>query len=240
MEKNNGAHIAVPGEILGTEEEFMPGSGTYTDKEGNIRAMNAGIVIIDEQRMISVVSDRQPEKLKSGDVVYGRVEEMFESVAFLTIEHPNSADTERVDRMSAVIPVSEIKEGYVKSIRDELRVGDIVIGAVKEITPLRVVVSLKPKGMGVVMAYCSYDRKPMVLKGRTLVCSQCNQKEERHIAENYGKFEYVESAEFTSEPRSKFQRNDRIPRRKFAGRRAQRLGFGFQGRRQFQQRRSRF
>ncbi|MCS7109622.1 MAG: exosome complex RNA-binding protein Csl4, partial [Candidatus Micrarchaeota archaeon] len=201
---------------LGTEEEFIPGNGTRTDKDGNIRAVNAGIVSIDENRRISVVSDREPQKIKPGDVVYGRIEELFDSVAFLTIEHPNSAETERVDRMSAIIPISEIKEGFVKSIRDEIRVGDIIVGVVKEVTPLRVIVSLKSKGMGVVMAYCSYDRKPMVLKGRTLVCSKCNQKESRIIAENYGKFEYIETAELIPEGRKihkAFQRGKIITKR---------------------------
>ncbi|MEM3369272.1 MAG: exosome complex RNA-binding protein Csl4 [Candidatus Micrarchaeia archaeon] len=237
MEKSEEINIAVPGDILGTEEEFIPGNGTYADKDGNIRAMNAGTVSIDQDRKISVFSEREPEKLKPGDVVYGRVEEMFESVAFITIEHPNSADTERVDRMSAVIPVSEIKDGYVKSIRDEIHIGDIIIGAVKEVTPLRVVVTLKPRGMGVVIAYCSYDRKPMVLKGKTLVCSECGQKEERHLADSYGKFEYIESAHMVAERKDSFKREERPQKGRFSGRRPQR---SFHGRRQFHQRRSRF
>lgn len=202
--------IAIPGDILGTEEEFIPGQGTYTDKDGNIRALNAGIVETDQNRTISVFSEKAPQKLKVGDVVYGLVEEMFESVAFLSIEHPDSEELNRIDKISAVIPVSEIKDGYVKSIRDEIHVGDIVKGVVKEITPLRVVVSLKPKGMGVVKAYCSYDRKPMVLKGRTLVCSYCNQKEERHLADNYGEFEYIEHVDVAA--------YGRRPERKFEGR----------------------
>lgn len=230
--------ITVPGDILGTEEEFIPGHGTYTDKEGNIRALNAGIVSIDDQRRISVFSEREPKKLKVGDVVYGRVEEMFESVAFLTIERLQSQDSDKVHRDSAVIPVSEIKEGYVKSIRDEIHVGDIVIGAVKEITPLRVVVTLKPKGMGVVMAYCSYDRKPMVLKGRSLVCSECGQKESRHLADNYGRFEYIEEAELTSRREDHFLVDrGRFKRERFRERRH--VGT-FHKRRSFQYKRTRF
>lgn len=234
--ENDEEIIAVPGDILGTEEEFLPGEGTYTDKEGNIRALNAGIVEISKDRKISVFSDREPEKLKPGDVVYGRVEEMFDSVAFLTIEHPNSSSIERIDRMSAVIPISEIKEGFVKSIRDAIHVGDIIVGAVKEVTPLRIVVTLKPKGMGVVMAYCSYDRKPMLLKGRSLICSKCGQKEERLIADSYGKFEYIESAQIIPERKDRFQKL-RLVKGRFSGRKKYRY---FQEKFQFKKRRSRF
>jgi len=184
--------IAVPGEELGTEEEFIPGAGTKVDESGVIRAIIAGKISIDYNRHINIISDTALKKLKVGDIVYGRIEEMFESVAFLTIERPLDLKLKRIERSSAIIPVSEIKDGFVKSIRDEIRVGDIVKGIVKEITPLRIIVSLRPAGMGVVKAYCSYDRSPLELRGRSLICKKCGQKEVRHIADSYGKIEFNE------------------------------------------------
>ncbi|MEM4590182.1 MAG: hypothetical protein QXK21_02865, partial [Candidatus Micrarchaeia archaeon] len=105
-----------------------------------------------------------------------------------------------------------------------------------EVTPLRIVVTLKPKGMGVVMAYCSYDRKPMLLKGRSLICSKCGQKEERLIADSYGKFEYIESAQIIPERKDRFQKL-RLVKGRFSGRKKYRY---FQEKFQFKKRRSRF
>jgi exosome complex component CSL4 len=205
--------IAIPGEELGTEEEFIPGQGTKVDESGVIKAIAAGVVRVDENRQISIVSENALKKLKVGDIVYGLVEEMFESVAFLTLERPLDPEMKRIERDSAIIPVSEIKEGFVKSIRDEIHVGDIVKGVVKEITPLRVIVSLKPAGMGVVKAYCSYDRNPLELRGRTLICPRCGQKEIRHISDSYGKIEFEESLGSSVFSKPEFRRREFFTRK---------------------------
>ena len=190
-EKKKETRIALPGEVLGTEEEFLPGEGTTTDSEGNIRAVVAGKVNINENRQIDIFSNDILQKVKVGDVVYGMVEEMFETVAFVIMEHKASNSTKRMTHASAIIPVSEIQEGYVECMRDAVHVGDFVKAVVSELTPFRVVLSLKPKGMGVVQGFCSYDRHPMDLKGGVLVCSNCGQREARKLGEPYGEYKFA-------------------------------------------------
>ncbi len=191
MEEKENIKVVIPGEVLGTEEEFLPGEGTSTDKEGNIRAVVAGKVNVDENRQITISSSDVLQKIKVGDVVYGMVEEMFESVAFITMEHKASPSSKQITHTSAIIPVSEIQEGYIECIRDAIHVGDFVKAVVTELTPFRVVLSLKPKGMGVVQAFCSYDRQPMDLKGDVLVCSKCGQREKRKLGTPYGEYEFT-------------------------------------------------
>ncbi|VVB73980.1 Exosome complex component Csl4 [uncultured archaeon] len=176
----------APGDIVGTEEEFLAGKGTWTDAQGNIRAAVAGEQITDANRQVSVVPSNMPPDINEGTVIYARIDEMFESVAFVTVEAMASGPKPRVTILSGVIPVSEIKEAFVESIRQEMRVGDIVRAAVSKLTPFRLELTVKPQGMGVVKAYCSYDRQPMELKGGAVVCTVCGQRETRHLGEPYG------------------------------------------------------
>jgi exosome complex component CSL4 len=181
----------LPGELIGTEEEYLEGKGTYSE-HGNIRSYLVGKLSVDANRHATIVPYVRIPELKAGTVVYGRVVEMFESVAFVDLEIPvDPASMEqkkkRIVAMSGVIPVSEIKGEYVRSIRDELRVGDIIKGTIVKVTPFRLEVSLKAKGMGVVQAFCSYDRQLMNFDGRTLKCGTCGKIDRRKLAMPYGK-----------------------------------------------------
>jgi len=179
----------LPGELVGTEEEFSEGKGTYNE-HGNIRAYLGGKLVVDQNRHANIVPYVKVPELKPGTIVFGRVAEMFESVAFLDMEivvENRAGKKRRTMAMSGIIPVSEIKTEFVRSLRDELKVGDIVKGTINKITPFRIEVSLKPKGMGVVQAFCSYDRHLMDFDGRILKCSECGRIERRKLAFPYGK-----------------------------------------------------
>lgn len=191
----------TPGDILGTEEEFLAGKGTWTDLQGNIRAVVMGELITDENRKISVVPANMPPDIHEGTVIYGRIDEMFESVAFVTVEAMSSGPKPRLRSLSGVIPVSEIKEAFVDSIRQEMRVGDIVRAVVGKLTPFRLELTVKPQGMGVVKAFCSYDRQPMELKGGAVVCTVCGQRETRHLGEPYGDVGPMGDVKLVARPR---------------------------------------
>jgi len=212
-----------PGEIVGTEEEFLAGKGTWTDPQGNIRAAVAGELITDEHRKVSVIPVNMPPDIHEGSVVYGRIDEMFESVAFVAVEAVTPGKRDRVMTLSGVIPVSEIKDAFVQSIRDEMRVGDIVRAAVAKLTPFRLELTVKHQGMGVVKAFCSYDRQEMDLKGGMLVCKVCGQRETRHLGEPYGDMGPVGDVKLVARPRG--------PRREggFGGRGGPRGGYGDRG-----------
>ena len=190
-----------PGDIVGTEEEFLAGRGTWTDLQGNIRAAVMGEIVTDESRKVSVVPANMPPDIHEGTVIYGRIDEMFESVAFVTVEALSSGPKPRAMMLSGVIPVSEIKDAFVDSIRQEMRVGDIVRAAVAKLTPFRLELTVKPQGMGVVKAFCSYDRQPMELKGNVVICTVCGQKETRHLGEPYGNVGPMGDVKLVERPR---------------------------------------
>lgn len=179
--------MVYPGEFIGTEEEYIPGKGTYTDKEGKLYAAVMGELHIDSKRRATVVPYEHVPEVRVGSVVLGKVAEIFESVAFVDVEVTERNRKDRTVVMSGVIPVSEIKMEYVRSIRNELRIGDIVKATVTRITPFRLELSLKGRSMGVVKGFCTVCRHEMDMAGRNLKCKNCGHVETRRIAFPYGK-----------------------------------------------------
>ena len=93
---------------------------------------------------------------------------------------------EKTVTAQGIIQVSEIKPAYVRSLRDEIRVGDIIKGKVIEITPFNVIITFKQRGLGVIKAFCSKCRHDLSLKGQILECGNCGNKENRTLGFPYG------------------------------------------------------
>jgi exosome complex component CSL4 len=164
----------MPGEEIGTEEEYLPGENTYI-KDGKIKSSCFGELHIDSKRRATVIPYKEVAKFKIGDIVYARVDEILESLAFLSIENEVGLTA------FGILLISEIKQGFVKSIRDELRIGDIIKAKIKKITPFSIELTLKERGLGVVKAFCSNCRAQMVYKSGIFVCEKCGNKERRVI-----------------------------------------------------------
>lgn len=78
--------FVLPGELIGTIEEFKPGEGT-TVSVGDIYSSATGNVVIDRKaRVVSVrPSTLTPNILKVGDVIYGKIIDVRESGAMVEI-----------------------------------------------------------------------------------------------------------------------------------------------------------
>jgi len=198
-EEGKKEKIVTPGILIGTEEEYLPGKGTYVDEEG-IHSSVLGFLHIDQKRHVTVIPTSSPPELKVGSIVYGRIEELFESIAFVTLElrETLTGDPEIITKMAkipkvrtftlnGIIPISEIKIGYTKQIRDEIKIGDIIKGVVSKITPFRIEISLKGNDFGVIKAFCTKCRSPLKLRNKLLECTKCGYEEGRKLSLSYGK-----------------------------------------------------
>jgi len=178
----------LPGDFLGTEEEFAAGAGTYVDKMGGIYAAVAGRASISKEKVASVkAAVIVPKPLSRGDVVLARVEEIYEPVALLQVAPVEAGGIRQspTDGYS-VIHASRIKPAYVDMVHDEMHIGDIVKAVVEEIrADGEIALSTKAPGLGVVKAYCSRCRAPLALKGPKLECPRCGSVERRHLAREY-------------------------------------------------------
>ncbi len=187
MVKVKDGDFVILGEKLGVIEEFLPKAGTYEDN-GKIYASIAGIVRIDhDEKSISVV----PMKFnslslpKKGDIIIGLVENVFEQRAEVSIVRVNNKDL--LVPITGEIHISNVTTRYLKSMRDALTIGDIVRAKVISTHVLPVSLSIMGNSLGVIRATCvkcgDYLR---ILKGNTLICPTCRNREHRAIAKDYG------------------------------------------------------
>ncbi len=168
-----GTHIG-PGEMYQEDETkvaeedeiYSAVIGNLTDKEGKIKPFK-------ERKLLDI-----------DDIVYGIVKIVFESFAVINIYPENKNILSPTD---GVIKVMSAKKGgvYLKSMKDAVRVGDIVKAKVSDYRD-EPVLSFHGDDLGVVKAFCSVCRFPLVQKGEKLFCEECKKPEMRSVSSNYG------------------------------------------------------
>lgn len=176
--------IVGPGEFISHAEEMAEGPGAHQEQDGIYSSIYGELDTA--ERTASVKGGKTIIDLKRGMVVYGVVTMMLPSKALVEM---NAVGLEKGKRALiddvGVLKVSDISEDYIESIKDAIRIGDVVrarvtfIGGSNEI-------SIKGPEYGVVKAYCVKCRHPMELKDK-LVCSNCGHIEKRKLAAAYGK-----------------------------------------------------
>ena len=179
--------FVLPGELVGTTEEFKPGEGT-TVSAGDIYSTATGNVLIDRKARVVSVRPRTltPNILKVGDIVYGKITDVRESGAMVEVAGiEGKEDREIVNVRSGDIHVSNVRDSYVKRLSDEFRPYDIVRARVLDTERIRLTAA--EDSLGVVKAYCSNCKGELVLEGKKLKCPVCNMTETRKISTEYGK-----------------------------------------------------
>ena len=181
--------LLFPGNFIANAEEFLPGEGTYVE-DGKIYASEVGTVEKDlEKRVVSVECKvgKAPSMQKRGLITLGVVAKTSEKAGFIDLL-PTEDKSRRYFPISAstVLRVNNIRRGFVKSLSDEFKVGDIVRVKIIEAEPNNVVVSTEGPNLGVIKAFCAKCRTPLVKKGDELVCPACGWKGHRHMANDYG------------------------------------------------------
>jgi exosome complex component CSL4 len=180
MTKNK---VILPGEQLATTEELMPGEGTYEDN-GVIRASRLGIFEIDTTNRRAKIKPLTsiPVEIKTGDIVLAKVNSVRSNMVIADVIHVVSGDT------NSTLRVSEISNGYTKDPATEYSTGDIIRAKVTQVRP-SLQLATKDRDLGVIKALCSKCRKSLEQKGNMLECPNCNNKERRKTAIDYGNYD---------------------------------------------------
>lgn len=176
----------LPGDLIGTSEEFIPKSGAYLDG-GNIYASASGIVKINnKERSISVEPvTNTPPHLVVGDIVIGQVTDVKDSVALVEIAGiKGKGEREIVNADQAAIHVSNVKDAYVKELYYEFAPFDIVKARVLDLRNMRL--STVNKELGVMKAYCGNCRTVLKIDNNKLKCPKCERTETRKLSSDYG------------------------------------------------------
>jgi len=176
----------MPGDFVGTSEEFTAGSGTYVSG-GNIHSLVTGTVSINKKgRVVSVVpTTSTPPVITEGDIVVGGVVNVRESIVLVELAALKGAG-ERDIRQSglAAIHVSNVSKSYVKDLSREFVSLDIVKAKVINIQNMRL--STAEESLGVMKAICSNCRDVLVKEDNKLICPSCGRKESRKLSSDYG------------------------------------------------------
>jgi len=176
----------LPGEHIAGAEEAIPGENTYLEND-DIFSSAFGEVR-ERERKVEVVweKSRHMAQVQPGMELYCLARKVSPTKAFL--DCTPAADVDRhgsAMEVSAVLPVQNIKSGYVRDMRDEVRTGDVLKARIAKIERSGVDVSINGPPYGVVKAYCTGCRNGMVLKNGALICNNCGRTEQRKLSEEY-------------------------------------------------------
>jgi exosome complex component CSL4 len=82
--------------------------------------------------------------------------------------------------ITAVLPVTGLgKKEYVRDLRDEVKIGDIIKAKVSKITKTGVDISIAGPESGFLCVFCPKCRNRMDLKDINFICNACEWKERR-------------------------------------------------------------
>lgn len=183
----NEQKIVVPGQEIGTEEEFAAGEGTYADNS-LIYAATAG-VLVSANRTLSVLAKSAPKNPYTGMKLICKIENIVEPIAIVS---PYELQGDKMHRLASnganmILRASNIKKGYVKNVRDEYKIGDIIRAKIVEIKNGEYQISTDDEDCGCIKAFSSGSegRHPLEKTAAGLVDIVDEHKENRKMASDY-------------------------------------------------------
>lgn len=147
--------IVHPGQRLTVEEEYEPGTNTFTDDEGNVISSTAGHAEFDEDaRAVHVHNAHHNAKgIEIGTIVVGRISMVKDAVALLTIGFAEKNGQRRqIFDSTGAIGVARASRDFVRSMHDLFQVGDFVRAKVSNVTPYSIELMTADKGLGKVLS----------------------------------------------------------------------------------------
>lgn len=185
QQSRKSGQFVVPGEPLGVIEEFMAGSGTYVE-EGIIHSKTIGRTLLDMlSKEVSIYSLGHTLHIpRTGCTVIGQVSEVQNRMATLHIV--NVGKRQLAGFFTGTLYVSDTGPGFVETMYDACRAGDIVRAKVISEKNRMVHLSTVDENLGVIHAFCSRCGNIVSLSKQRLQCTVCGKIERRKIASDYG------------------------------------------------------
>ncbi len=179
--------LVLPGDHLSSAEEAEQGENTYTEKD---EIYSAAIGENKSSPGHAEVNSRG-RNLKTPEVgssVYCLIVKTTPNKAIagcMTIEEAQGEG--RGLEIDAVLPVTAIRSDYVRDVRDEVKIGDIIKAKIQKVNRSGFDISIRDADCGVVCAFCPRCRNRMDLK-EIFICS-CGWKERRKLPRQESKRE---------------------------------------------------
>lgn len=183
LTKIEGSFV-VPGERLGVVEEFLPGSGTY-EQDGTIYSVRTGLTSFDPRNRVMSVKPKThvPIFPVEGATVVGTVTVAHDKMATLRIARIDGTPIQNT--FTGILHISSSSPRYERHMSDVCKAGDVIRAKVIDVSRVPLLTTAG-RGLGVILAYCSWCGGTMELKNRRLECSLCTNVERRRMADDYG------------------------------------------------------
>ena len=177
--------FVLPGDMVGSLEEFVPGDYTYA-REGMIFANTAGLVRVDPKtRSASIIPKTNPPvKLGQGDIVVGEVIDLKDSLVIVSLAFKKGHEDRPISDEEATIHISNVRNSYVKDLRSLFSMRDILKAKIVDGRQMRL--STGDEDLGVIKAYCNRCLTGLMKKDGKLVCPNCGNNETRKMSSAYG------------------------------------------------------
>jgi len=183
----DGDKLVFPGEVIGSTEEYMPGSGVFEDS-GTIKASQVGRVTVDKRsRRISVEpATSTPVVLKEGDIAIGEIYELRNSMAVVTLLYKDGNERPISSNTLGTLYISKISPDYLENIRDAFYIGDVVRARVIQAMP-SVQLDCADRDMGVILAKCPACNVPLDSQKTAAKCPKCDLTLSKKLSSEYRK-----------------------------------------------------
>ena len=181
MNASEPPRLVLPGDYLGTAEEFLPGHGTYENR-GRIYASVLGTPVVDPRdRTVRVEARNAVPEIHEGDLVYARIDELKSAMAVCTVLSTATHRRSVPGTPEGTVHISKAKEGYTESFSGEFAVGDVLLARVLQSRP-SIKLSTAAATLGVVAARCQVCHAILIAGPKDLVCPRCGNRERRKLA----------------------------------------------------------
>ena len=183
--KERESKVVVPGEKIAIIEEFFPSANTYV-KDGDILAKTIGTVSVDlKKRIINVESAKKPPLPRKDEIVYAVVTKIRDISASLNIFYIEDRDIFLYPFVGGTLHVINVSSSFVKSLYNVIGYSDIVRAKILVERPPPLILTLRGRDLGVILARCPSCLNPLKKKGYNLVCLRCKKTVKRKISVHY-------------------------------------------------------
>ena len=185
MNKNQ---VTSPSDKLAIAEEYIPGTGTYLDNQGNIRASIFGECYINLKRYtISVFSKSKKLQVpKKGDIVIGIVQNIRKYNLTLKVYYLNKVETSTP--YNAFMHIAQIANYRINEMHNAFEAGDIIRGKVIDAHTVPFQISTCGLEFGVIKSWCiKCGGNVIKYKKNNVKCKTCAITIEKKVSIDFGK-----------------------------------------------------
>ena len=180
--------FVLPGDEIASALEYLPSFGTYSD-EDNVRSSSIGRPeLIESERIARVnIATKIPKVQQAGTYTYGVVSSVNDTKALIDLITLDSGKFKLVPPgKTAILRVENVRRGFVKSMKNEFKIGDIVKVKITSVSKTDVNLTTDEKELGVVKAYCGKCRGKMKkIDNYKVKCTNCGWIETRKLSSEY-------------------------------------------------------